>query len=138
MAGTSAESFGPDEPGYERHAFYMGLALAMEGGAKCLGSQVGSVIIKERRVLGAGYNGTAMGFPNCDALERGCERCAIRSTAPELRGKLYDICVCVHAEQNAMTTAARFGVALADSVIYTTLEPCFTCFRKRSTSGSRA
>src|SRR5438552_1061878 len=99
-------------PDFERHAFYIRLAQSMEAGAKCLGSQVGAVVIKERRVLGAGYNGTASGYPNCDAVDRGCRRCSIRSDAPELSGKLYDICVCVHAEQNVMATAARFGVAL--------------------------
>jgi dCMP deaminase len=120
----------PGQAEYDRHDFYMTLALAMEAGAKCLGSQVGCVIIKERRILGAGYNGTASGFPNCDSDDHGCARCALRSEIPGLSGRLYDICLCVHAEQNAMTTAARFGIGLSGSTLYTTLRPCFTCFKE--------
>jgi dCMP deaminase len=39
----------------------------------------------------------------------------------------YDVCICVHAEQNALITAARFGNSIADSVVYSTLRPCFDC-----------
>ena len=33
----------------------------------------------------------------------------------------------IHAEQNAITQAARFGISLGDSTAYVTMEPCFTC-----------
>ena len=45
-------------------------------------------------------------------------------------GKLYDICLCVHAEQNAMLTAARFGTALDGAFLYTTVQPCFNCLKE--------
>jgi dCMP deaminase len=120
------------DPGWQRHDFYMRLALVVESGAKCLGSRVGAVIVRDNRVLGSGYNGTPAGYPNCTESERGCRRCALRLEAPDagLAGKLYDICLCVHAEQNAMLTAARFGTAIDGAVVYTTVQPCFNCLKE--------
>jgi len=117
---------------WRRHDFYMRLALVVESGAKCLGSHVGAVIVRDDRVLGSGYNGTPAGYPNCTDKERGCRRCALRAEQPDagLSGRLYDICVCVHAEQNAMATAARFGTAIDGAILYTTLQPCFNCLKE--------
>jgi len=118
--------------GWQRHDFYMRLAIVVESGAKCLGSHVGAVIVRDDRVLGSGYNGTPAGYPNCTETERGCRRCALRAEQPDaaLSGKLYDICLCVHAEQNAMATAARFGVAIDGAMLYTTLQRCFNCLKE--------
>ena len=120
------------DPGWQRHDFYMRLAVVVESGAKCLGSHVGAVIVRDNRVLGSGYNGTPAGYPNCTESERGCRRCAMRleESGALLAGKLYDICLCVHAEQNAMLTAARFGTAIDGSVLYTTVQPCFNCLKE--------
>jgi dCMP deaminase len=90
------------------------------------------VIVRDDRVLGSGYNGTPAGYPNCTDAERGCRRCALRAERPDasLSGRLYDICLCVHAEQNAMATAARFGTAIDGAMLYTTLQPCFNCLKE--------
>ncbi len=120
------------DPTWARHDFYMRIALVVESGAKCLGSRVGAIVVRDDRVLGSGYNGTPAGYPNCTRAERGCRRCAIRfeEEGANLSGKLYDICLCVHAEQNAMATAARFGVAIDGGLLYTTLQPCFNCLKQ--------
>ncbi len=122
----------PGDQAWPKHDFYMRLAGVVESGAKCLGSRVGAVAVRDDRVLGMGYNGTPSGYPNCTEQERGCQRCALRHDAPAagLTGRLYDICVCVHAEQNVVVTAARFGVGLADAWVYTTLQPCFGCLKE--------
>jgi len=68
-----------------------------------------------------------MGMDNCD--EGGCGRCANReSRFPSGTG--YDICICVHAEQNAILNAARFGIHVEGGVIYTTTRPCFGCTKE--------
>ncbi len=128
----SADLIELSDPGWARHDFYMRLALVVESGAKCLGSHVGAVVVKDNRVLGSGYNGTPAGYPNCTEKERGCRRCALRLEQPDagIAGKLYDICLCVHAEQNAIVTAARFGTALDGAIVYTTLQPCFNCLKE--------
>ncbi len=127
-------------PTWRKHDFYMRLALVVETGARCLGSRVGAAVVRGDRVLGTGYNGTPSGFPNCTPAERGCHRCALRYDEPnaDLTGRLYDICLCVHAEQNALATAARFGVAAEGGTLYTTVQPCFNCLKEVMQVGLRA
>jgi dCMP deaminase len=60
---------------------------------------------------------------NC--IDGGCVRCSKRETYKESVG--YDVCICVHAEQNALVTAARFGNAVEGCFVYSTLRPCFDC-----------
>jgi dCMP deaminase len=104
----------------------MRLVETLSSRANCTGRHVGSVLVLSDRVISTGYNGTPDGTTNCD--DGGCHRCA----KPEVfkRGSHYDICICVHAEQNALLTAARHGVPVKGSVIYTTLRPCFGCTKE--------
>lgn len=104
----------------------MAIALAVRSRANCTGRRVGAIIVRDRRILSTGYNGTPSRMTNCE--DGGCHRCAHpESYAP---GDGYDICICVHAEQNALLAAARFGVAIEDCTIYTTLQPCFGCLKE--------
>src|SRR2546428_7775133 len=107
----------------ERDQYYMNIAIAVRKKANCLGRKVGAVIVKENRIISTGYNGTPEGIKNC--TDGGCVRCRARNTYKASVG--YDVCICVHAEQNALITAARFGNAVEGSVVYSTLRPCFDC-----------
>ena len=122
----------------------MGLARAVRDGADCLGSRVGAVLVREHRVLSTGYNGTPAGFTNC--TDGGCVRCRDSSldrsgrsdemTDPDhVSGRALDVCVCVHAEQNAFLTAARFGTRVEGATLYTTLRPCFGCLKEAVQAG---
>ena len=104
--------------------YYMLVALTVRERANCIGRKVGSIIVKDNRIIGTGYNGTPEGMTNCE--DNGCIRCSEYRTA----GEWYDKCICVHAEQNAMITAARFGNSIAGSTIYSTLQPCFSCLKE--------
>ncbi len=113
----------------------MGIALAVKRRANCLGSHVGAVLVLDDRIISTGYNGTPAGMVNCD--QGGCERCANRGKT-YVSGQGYDICICVHAEQNALLTAARFGIAVAGSICYATKRPCFGCTKELLQAGIRA
>ena len=106
--------------------YMMGIALAVRVRANCTGNRVGAVIALQSRIVSTGYNGTPAGMPNCD--DGGCERCADREKFPPGAG--YDVCICVHAEQNALLAAARFGIAVEGALLYTTLRPCFGCSKE--------
>jgi dCMP deaminase len=108
------------------HEYFMGIAMAVRARADCTGNRVGAVIVKDRRIVSTGYNGTPEGMPNCS--EGGCHRCANRDQYPSGTG--YDLCICVHAEQNALLAAARFGIAVEGSTMYTTMRPCFGCTKE--------
>ncbi len=103
--------------------YYMTIAMAVRKKANCLGRKVGAVIVRENRIISTGYNGTPEGMTNCS--DGGCVRCRDRDTYKASVG--YDVCICVHAEQNALIAAARFGNAVEDAVVYSTLRPCFDC-----------
>lgn len=107
--------------------YYMGIAFAVREKANCTGNRVGAVIVRDNRVISTGYNGVPEGMTNC--LDGGCLRCQ----NPDGRfpsGTGYDLCICVHAEQNAILSAARFGIAVANSTLYTTMQPCFGCAKE--------
>ena len=109
-----------------RTEYYMNIAMAVRRRANCIRSRVGAVLVLDDRIISTGYNGTPSGMLNCD--EGGCERCANREKYRT--GQAYDLCICVHAEQNALLSAARFGIAVEHAVLYTTLRPCFGCAKE--------
>lgn len=130
----------------ERAVYYMSLAVAVRNNANCWGSEVGAVLVRNDRVISTGYNGTPTRFPNC--REGGCLRCQerhLRDEDPEyesphrevMEGKALDICLCVHAEQNALLSAARHGIEVEESVLYVTHQPCFSCLKESIQAGVR-
>jgi dCMP deaminase len=118
---------GPDgKPLPTSNEYYMQIALAVRARANCRGARVGAVLVVSDRVVSTGYNGTPDKMTNCD--DGGCERCLKREAYGP--GKGYDLCICVHAEQNALLSAARFGISVQGGVIYTTMRPCFGCTKE--------
>ena len=107
--------------------YYMGIAFAVREKANCTGNRVGAVIVRDNRVISTGYNGVPEGMTNC--LDGGCLRCQ-NPNGRFPSGTGYDLCICVHAEQNAILSAARFGIAVANSTLYTTMQPCFGCAKE--------
>ena len=114
--------------------YFMLIAVATRQRAECLGRHVGAVLVREGRIVATGYNGTPRGFPLCNAEEQGCHRCAHREQYPS--GSAYDVCICVHAEQNAILQAARLGYSLEGAHCYTTLRPCFGCLKELRQAGA--
>jgi dCMP deaminase len=108
------------------HEYLMGIAMAVRRRADCLGNRVGAVVVLNRRIVSTGYNGTPDNMDNCS--DGGCHRCANRDRYPPGTG--YDLCICVHAEQNALLAAARFGIAVDGATLYSTMRPCFGCTKE--------
>jgi dCMP deaminase len=116
-----------------REEYFMLLAVATRQRAECLGRHVGAVLVRDGRIIATGYNGTPRGFPRCSHEERGCHRCAESESFPSGTG--YDVCICVHAEQNALLQAARLGYTSDGAACYTTLRPCFGCLKELHQAG---
>ena len=109
----------------------MGIAMAVRSRADCLGNRVGAILVLDDRIISTGYNGTPGSMKNC--TDGGCERCAHRERYQS--GSSYDLCICVHAEQNALLAAARFGIATEGAVLYSTMRPCFGCTKELLQAG---
>lgn len=107
----------------------MDIAHVVSRRGNCSRRKVAAVVVKERRIISTGYNGTPRGVRNC--CEGGCERCA--SDVPS--GSSLGDCICSHAEENSITQAAYHGISLKDATIYVTLSPCLTCAKMIINSG---
>ena len=101
--------------------YFMEMAQLVSSRSTCLRRKVGAVIVKEKRVLSTGYNGSPKGTKHCEEL--GCIR--VKLNVPS--GTRHELCRGVHAEQNAVVQAAVFGVSVKDATIYTTTFPCSMC-----------
>ena len=106
--------------------YYMRIAMSVRARADCVGNRVGAILVLDDRIISTGYNGTPANMANC--TDGGCERCRNRDKYKS--GKDYDLCICVHAEQNAVLSAARFGIATEGAVLYCTMRPCFGCTKE--------
>ena len=109
--------------------YFMKIAEDASTRSNCLRRKVGALIVKQRNIISAGYNGTPIGVKNC--FEGGCPRCL--SDVPP--GEGYDTCICVHAEANAILLAARHGNATEGGVMYTTIRPCLSCLKEAVQAG---
>lgn len=101
--------------------YFMGIAKVVALRSNCIKRKVAAVIVKDKRIIATGYNGTPRGIKNCN--EGGCPRC---NTIGE-SGKGLEECLCSHAEENAIVQSAYHGVNIKDSVLYSTFSPCLTC-----------
>ncbi|MFN2350506.1 MAG: cytidine/deoxycytidylate deaminase family protein [Kiritimatiellia bacterium] len=110
--------------------YFMNIAAVVKTRGNCSRRQVAAVIVKNRRIISTGYNGTPPGIRNC--CDGGCARCAAADVAS---GARLDECICAHAEENAIVQAAYYGVPLRGSVLYCTISPCLTCAKMIITAG---
>ncbi len=84
--------------------YFIRIAKEVSSRATCLRAQVGAVIVKDNRILSTGFNGAPVGEAHC--LDEGC--------------LMYEShCIrCIHAEENAVLNAAKFGIPIEGSTLY--------------------
>ncbi len=103
-------------------AYFLQLADSVASRATCDRGRSGCVIVKDRQILVTGYVGSPRGLPHCDDVGHMMKKVLHED------GKITQHCVrTVHAEQNAITQAARRGIALDGSTLYCRMTPCRTC-----------
>ena len=115
----------PIDPRPERGEYLMSIAVDQAARCNCRKTPVGAIIARDDRIIATGYNGTIAGFTNC--IDGGCPRCEDPAVPS---GTQLDRCICVHAEQNALLTAARFGVRVEGAACWVTTEPCLDCTKQ--------
>lgn len=106
-------------PGWDE--YFMAIAKVVASRSNCVKRKVAAIIVKDKRVISTGYNGTPRGTKNCN--EGGCPRC----NQLDVTGANLADCLCSHAEENAITQAAYHGTSVKDSVLYSTYSPCLLC-----------
>lgn len=82
--------------------YYLDIAETVLERGTCLRRNYGAIIVNDDEIISTGYSGAPRGRKNC--LDIGtCER--ERLNIP--RGQMYEKCRSVHAEANAIISAAR-------------------------------
>ena len=82
--------------------YYLDIAETVTERATCLRRIWGAIIVKNDEIIATGYNGAPRGRVNCNDLGY-----CIREKLEIPRGERYELCRSVHAEQNAIISAAR-------------------------------
>ena len=111
-----------------KDAYYMRMAKVAASRGDCLGTRAGTVIVVDDRIVSTGFNGAPDGVTHCS--DGGCPRCEAKAEGIIQSGEDLDKCLCVHAEENAILSAARHGIRLSGCDIYTTVQPCLGCLRQ--------
>jgi dCMP deaminase len=96
--------------------YFMSIALLASCRSPCERLHVGSVIVKDNRIISMGYNGFIGGAPHISRVQDNHEQSII------------------HSEINAITDCAKRGASLNGAKIYVTHYPCINCFRSIAAS----
>jgi dCMP deaminase len=94
----------------------MSIALLASQRSPCKRLKVGSVVVKDSRLISMGYNGFIPGAPHISRVKDNHEQSII------------------HSEINAITDCAKRGASLSNAKIYVTHYPCINCFRSIAAS----
>jgi dCMP deaminase len=99
----------------------MKIAYAVSERSTCDRAFVGCVLVRDKRILTTGFNGSPAGQPHCD----------------EVGHLLVDgHCIrTIHAETNAIIQAALHGVSIKDCTCYVTHFPCINCTKALINAG---
>ena len=102
--------------------YFMEMAVLTAKRSTCLRRKVGAVIVKDKHIIATGYNGAPRGIKHCD--ERGG---CMRQKMGVPSGERHELCMALHAEQNAIIQAATLGQSIEGATIYVTNQPCAIC-----------
>jgi len=82
--------------------YYLDIAETVLQRSTCLRRRYGAIIVLNDEIISTGYNGAPRGRQNCVDLG-----CCTREKLNIPRGERYELCRSVHAEANAIISAAR-------------------------------
>ena len=108
-----------DRPTWDE--YFMKITATVAERSTCLRRHVGAVLVRDKRILSTGYNGSPRGIRHCS--EVGCLR--ERKNIPS--GERHELCRGLHAEMNALIQAANHGVRIEGATLYSTTYPCSLC-----------
>ncbi len=101
--------------------YFMATAVLIASRSNCERLHVGCVVVtsgeRKNRIVAAGYNGYLPGAPHTSRVRDGHEQAT------------------VHAEQNAVSDAARRGSSVEGCVAYITHYPCINCAKILAAAG---
>ncbi|MBS4173602.1 ComE operon protein 2 [Bacillus sp. FJAT-49736] len=104
--------------------YFMAQSFLLSLRSTCTRLTVGATIVRDKRIIAGGYNGSIAGGDHC--IDEGCyviDHHCVRT---------------IHAEMNAILQCAKFGVPTNESEIYVTHFPCLQCCKAIIQAGIKA
>lgn len=105
------------------HEYFMAQSVLLSLRSTCSRLAVGATIVRDKRIIAGGYNGSVSGDVHC--IDEGCyvvDNHCVRT---------------IHAEMNAILQCAKFGVPTEEAEIYVTHFPCLQCTKMILQAGIR-
>ena len=102
--------------------YFLQLADMIGTRGTCDRGRAGAILVRDKRILTSGYVGSPIGISHCDDVGHEMH------TVTGEDGTISRHCIRTgHAELNAITNAARVGVAVEGATLYCKFLPCYTC-----------
>jgi dCMP deaminase len=102
--------------------YFMNITHVISERATCDRGKSAAIAVKDKKIIATGYVGAPKGLPHCDEIGH------LLSKFIDEDGSISQHCIrTVHAEQNVICQAARYGISLEGSTMYMKMTPCFTC-----------
>ncbi len=121
-------------PRRDKINYYLDIADTVLKRGTCLRRNFGAIVVNNDELISTGYTGAPRGRRNCSDLGY-----CMRQKLNIPRGQRYEICRSVHAEANAIISAARrdligatlylVGRECSDGEYVKNAEPCSMCKR---------
>jgi dCMP deaminase len=102
--------------------YFLRMAELAATRATCDRKHVGAVIVKDKRVVSTGYNGSPKGLPHCDEVDHLMKTIDGRPSCIRT----------LHAESNALDDAGRRAQG---ATLYCTVTPCYECAKRIINAG---
>lgn len=102
--------------------YFLEISRTVASRATCDRGRSGCVIVRDKQILVTGYVGAPTGLPHCDDVGHQMKKMVHEDD------HVSQHCVrTVHAEQNAITQAAKLGISINNATLYCKMTPCRTC-----------
>ena len=101
--------------------YFMIQAAILASRSTCNRLSVGAVLVRDKRIIAGGYNGSVSGDAHC--IDEGCylrDGHCVRT---------------IHAEMNAILQCAKFGISTDGASLYVTDFPCLQCTKSLLQAG---
>ena len=127
--------------------YFYNICKVVSSKSPCLSRKIGAVLVRNKSIISTGYNGPPRGIPHCGhnrfmkdkalrdaAANHQVDLTRFRNECPRRvfeypSGTHMELCPAQHAEENAISNAARLGVSVIGSTLYmNSVIPCKNCF----------
>lgn len=117
----------------DRHSLYIDIADRVAQESHALRRKVGSIIVKDGRIISMGWNGMPSGWDNCCENRVYANEWSIDNEVWNYKDdddRPYNLITkpeVLHAESNAIAKLAKSTESGAGADLYITLSPCIDC-----------